>query len=159
MMDRQIATERFLALSAHLTGHDAARLTATGMADIYLDTMTERAGARTAEALLDAHADQVAAAEDPDRALRLAILGDARLGPVARRLIKMWYVGTWYALPADWRAAHGPDLPEGDTIPVPAAYTEGLLWPSVGANPPGAKPFGYAMWAKPPRVTLDSPLT
>ncbi|HYO83919.1 MAG TPA: hypothetical protein VES20_21125, partial [Bryobacteraceae bacterium] len=33
-----------------------------------------------------------------------------------------------------------------------AAYTEGLLWPAIGANPPGAKGPGYGSWALPPRV-------
>lgn len=154
-MERQDRLQPFLALSAHLTGHEATRLTGTGMADLYLDTMTERAGTANVSALLDAFTGKVATSEDPDRALRLAILGDARLGPMARNLIKLWYVGTWYEMPADWRARFGAGLPDGDVIPTPAAYTEGLLWPTVGANPPGAKPFGYGMWAKPPRVTLE----
>ena len=151
-MDR---LQQFLDLSAHLTGHDAVRLTGTGMAELYLATMTERAGAANSAALLETFSSQVAASDDPDRALRLAILGDARLGPMARHLIKLWYVGTWYEMPAAWRARFGAGLPDGDVIPTPAAYTEGLLWPTVGANPPGAKPFGYGMWAKPPRVTFE----
>jgi hypothetical protein len=154
-MDRQDALQHFLGLSAQLTGHDAPRLTATGMAEIYLDTMTERAGEANVTALLEAYGAQVATSDDPDRALRLAILGDARLGPMARHLIKLWYVGTWYEMPTDWRERFGAGLPDGDIIPTPAAYTEGLLWPTLGANPPGAKPFGYGMWAKPPRVTYE----
>ena len=58
-------------------------------------------------------------------------------------------------MPEDWREAYGGGRYDSDIIPSPASYTEGLLWPAVGANPPGAKPFGYAMWATPPRVTLD----
>jgi hypothetical protein len=154
-MDTQDSLKQFLDLSAHLTGHDAARLTGTGMAELYLATMTERAGAANVAALLEAYGTQVATSDDPDRALRLSILGDARFGPMARHLIKLWYVGTWYEMPAAWRARFGAGLPDGDIIPTPAAYTEGLLWPTVGANPPGAKPFGYGMWAKPPRVTLE----
>lgn len=154
-MDRQDSLQTFLALSEHLTGHAAPRLTATGMAEIYLDTMTERGGADNVAALLETFATKIATAEDADRAMRLAMLGDARLGPLARNLIKLWYVGTWYEMAAEWRARFGAGLPDGDIIPTPAAYTEGLLWPTVGANPPGAKPFGYGMWAKPPRVTLE----
>ena len=154
-MDRHDALAHFLALSAHLTGHGTQRLTATGMAEIYLDTVTERAGAANVAALLETFEAHVAPADEPDRAMRLAILGDARLGTMARHLIKLWYVGTWYEMPAAWRERFGAGLQGGDVIPTPAAYTEGLLWPTVGANPPGAKPFGYAMWARPPRVTLD----
>jgi len=32
----------------------------------------------------------------------------------------------------------------------PASYTEGLLWPTIGANPPGAKAPGFGTWAYPP---------
>ena len=154
-MDRTIAMTRFVALSAHLTGHEAARLLGTGMSEIFLGTMTARVGSDNMEAMLVAYDSGVAGAEDPDRAMRLAIMGDARFGPMARNLIKMWYVGTWYQMPDDWRMSYAGALSDGDIIPDPAAYTEGLLWPTVGANPPGAKPFGYAMWARPPRVTLD----
>ena len=33
-----------------------------------------------------------------------------------------------------------------------ASYQEGLLWPAIGANPPGAKAPGYGSWAQPPRI-------
>jgi hypothetical protein len=36
-----------------------------------------------------------------------------------------------------------------------ASYTEGLLWPTIGANPNGAKAPGYASWAQPPRIPAD----
>lgn len=152
-MTRSATLDAFADLSAALTGFDAAHLIGTGNAELFWDLLVDRGGGDNAEALLAAWADAVAPAEDEDRALRIAILGDARLGPMARNLIRLWYVGTWKQMPADWRAAYAPGLADGDTIPASRAYTEGLLWPAVGANPPGAKPFGYAMWATPPRVT------
>lgn len=154
-MEKRETLTKFLSLSVHLTGHAAERLTATGMVSLYLNTMTERVGAANVTALLAAFSTQVAVSDEPDRAVRILILGDARLGPMARNLIKLWYVGTWYEMPAAWRESFGGGLPDGDVIPTPAAYTEGLLWPTVGANPPGAKPFGYGIWAKPPRITLE----
>jgi hypothetical protein len=33
-----------------------------------------------------------------------------------------------------------------------SAYTEGLLWVAIGANPPGAKAPGYGSWARPPQI-------
>lgn len=83
------------------------------------------------------------------------MLSDARLGPIVRRIIKMWYVGTWYELDTDWQQQYGM-LENNTTFVVsPTAYTEGLLWPTIGANPSGAKPFGYGTWAMEPRVGLD----
>jgi hypothetical protein len=58
-------------------------------------------------------------------------------------------------MPRDWRERFGGSAEDRDHVPSPQSYTEGLLWPAVGANPAGAKPFGYGMWAKPPRVTLS----
>jgi hypothetical protein len=87
-----------------------------------------------------------------DREIRVTILGDEMLGPVARNLIKLWYVGSWYQMPSDWRETHGGAESDCDFVVSPAAYTEGLLWPAIGANPQGAKPHGYGMWALPPRI-------
>lgn len=154
-MEKSDALQHFLDLSEHLTGHEVHRLVATGMDAVYFDTMSERVGVANMEAMLAAFDAKVAGADEPERSLRHAILGDPCFGPMARHLIKLWYIGTWKQMPDDWRTAYAGGLPDGDIIPDPAAYTEGLLWPTVGANPPGAKPFGYAMWAKPPRVTLD----
>lgn len=154
-MDRSHTLDAFAELSAALTGFDAPHLIGTGNVACYWDLLVERAGAGNAAALLVAWSEKVVAAPDRSRAMRLVVLSDGRLGPLARNLIRLWYVGTWRQLPTEWRAAHAPELPDDDIIPTREAYTEGLLWPAVGANPPGAKPFGYAMWAKPPRVTLD----
>ena len=145
----------FVSLSTLLTGFEAHRLLGTGQTALYLETLETHAGSENTRALLDAWTNHIAGAEDVDRALRHHVLGDPRLGPIARHLIKLWFVGCWRQLPQDWRDRYGEGLPDGDVVPSPGSYTEGLLWPTVGANPPGAKPFGYGMWATPPRVTLD----
>jgi hypothetical protein len=149
-MDRDQKLSAFLDLSAALTGFAAIRLRGTGQAEAYLATLTEVVGEATVEALLDVW--RKLAAAEVERALRLEILSDDRFGPVARNVIKMWYVGTWYALPADWREAHATTDRDRTFVVSPEAYTEGLLWPAIGANPSGAKPLGYGMWATPPRI-------
>lgn len=147
--------DSFADLSAALTGFDAAHLIGTGNAERFWTLLVSRAGDDNTAALLRTWADRVMPADDRERAMRVHVLSDDRLGPMARNLIRLWYVGTWRQMPADWRSAFAPGLADGTVIPAPQAYTEGLLWPAIGANPPGAKPFGYAMWAKPPRVTRD----
>lgn len=143
----------FLELSAVLTGHTRFALRATGQAEAYLTTVTDAVGASTVAALFDAFsAVQQAPGEELGGALRRQILSDPLLGPVARNLIKLWYVGIWYALPRAWHDAQGRAVTDQTFVVSPQAYTEGLLWPTVGANPSGAKPFGYAMWAQPPRI-------
>ena len=146
----------FVALSADLTGHGGHRLRGTGLAPVYAALLAERSGAETAAALLAAHAAARTSASDSaaalERALRLTILSDPRLGPPARSLLKLWYVGVWQALPPGWHEAWGGAQDDADCVPRPSSYTEGLLWPTVGGNPAGAKPFGYGMWARPPRI-------
>jgi len=152
-------TDDFIALSVTLTGFPAADLAGTGQAEAYMATAAREVGGDTLAALLDAHARAAgeAGGDDAalDAALRRHILSDPRLGPVARNIIKLWYVGTWYEMPSAWRVDHGPADASPSHVVSPQAYTEGLLWPAVGANPSGAKPFGYGMWALPPRVSLD----
>lgn len=150
-MERHDALDAFLDLSAALTGFAPVRLRGTGQAEAYLATLTDVAGAATVDALLDAWRE-AAKAPEVERALRLRILSDDRLGPLARNVIKMWFVGTWYALPADWREAYATTDRDRTFVVSPEAYTEGLLWPAIGANPSGAKPLGYGMWATPPRI-------
>jgi hypothetical protein len=146
----------FLALSSALTGFSDFRLQATGQASAYLETAILAAGEGTVAELLTTYRgvrDQGGEDEAAlDRGLRRDILSDPKLGPLARNLIKLWYVGTWYQLPADWREAYGAGESDRTFVVSPQAYTEGLLWPAVGANPSGAKPFGYGMWATPPRI-------
>lgn len=149
--------EDFVAFSAVATGFAAFDLGGTGQAEVYLSTLDDIVGEEIVGDLLaafsrvttDPGADEAAL----QRGLRREVFSDARLGPVARALVKLWYVGTWYGLPADWREAYGENELDRTFVVSRSAYTEGLLWPAIGVNPPGAKPIGYGMWATPPNVT------
>ncbi|MES2570213.1 MAG: hypothetical protein V4710_09195, partial [Verrucomicrobiota bacterium] len=87
-----------------------------------------------------------------EKGMRGAILSDEKLGPIARNLIKLWYIGTWYQLPAAWRERHGMIAEDRTFIPSPSSYVEGLLWPAIGAHPPGAKAPGYGSWTTAPEI-------
>ena len=145
----------FLALSSALTGFSIHQLRGTGQSELYLKTACEMAGNKAVADMLHAFsACDISDDENAmDRHLRLCLLSDRLYGPLARNLIKLWYVGTWHSLSVDWHTSFGGSPNDHDHIPAPGSYTEGLLWPTIGANPPGAKPFGYGMWANPPRVT------
>lgn len=148
----------FLDLSTTLTGFSEFDLRGTGQAQAYLDTVLAAVGPATTDELLAAHGAIQEAADDDqdahDRLLRARILGDDRLGPVARNLMKLWYLGTWYAMSPQWTQAFGVAGVDGTFVVSRAAYTEGLVWPAIGANPPGAKGPGYGTWAEPPAIAL-----
>ena len=160
--------ERFLALSAEITAYPVYELRGTGLAETYLETVEKIVGPQFLDALLDTYDRAVAAADGgsasipggtpprppgvlPDL-LRRDLFSDLRLGPVARNVVKMWYLGVWYELPQTWTDAYGAQQRNVAFTVSAAAYIEGLLWPSIGANPPGAKAPGYGSWAQPPRI-------
>lgn len=148
--------QQFLAMSADLVGFTEFDLRGTGQAESYLSTVREIAGEQLLGELLEAYTRvRDDAGEDRSRLdglLRRDVFSDEKLGPVARNIIKLWYVGIWYQLPREWMEAFGAGETNDMFTVSPAAYTEGLLWPAIGANPPGAKGPGYGSWAAPPRI-------
>ncbi len=132
MADR---VDGFLRVSARLTGWSPFDLRATGMLDDYLAAVD----ARLSPGPLD---DLLAAAADDD-----AIMDDARLGPLARSLILLWYTGAWTA-PAGMPA----DLQPGPGVISASAYRAGLMWRAAGAHPAGAEQQGFGAWALQPEV-------
>ena len=142
----------FLAFSAEATGFSTFELLGTGEADAYLEVVLGIVGDGVLQELIDAHAKVSGSGDKRESQIRRQILDDPKLGPIARNLIKMWFAGVWYEIPAAWKTAYG-NLENDNTFTIRAsAYTEGLLWKTIGVNPPGAKSPGYGSWADPPRI-------
>jgi hypothetical protein len=145
---------QFVALSAALTGFDAATLHGTGMVATYYDTLAGIVGERILARLLGAWG-RVATmaggdAASLDTGIQVAILADPTFGPLARNLMALWYMGQWNQLPADWRNANGANARDTDHIVSSEAYVQGLIWPAVHSHPQGAKQPGYGSWSLPP---------
>jgi hypothetical protein len=150
--------DAFVAFSEAVTGFSAVRLQGTGQAEEYRATVADVAGTDVLDALLDAWArlrEEADRGGDLNDLLRSHVFGDPRLGPIARNVIKLWYVGTWYELPKEWWDTYGARESNVMFTVSPTAYTEGLLWPAMGANPPGAKAPGYGSWTGPPLIGDD----
>lgn len=139
--------QAFLGLSAELTGFGVFDLAATGLTDLYFETVTANIGPDTRCRLYDIWRD-IEALPTGDRVQAVAdrIMAAPVLADAARRIIALWYVGSWYAA-----------LPGGSSVLTPASYVEGLMWKAIGAHPMGAKPQGYGAWVTPPpTVTGES---
>lgn len=150
--------DQFLALSIELTGYSKFILEGTGQADEYLAAAVKTVGNPIVEELLAQYAAGTKLPRNRKEELRREILGDEKLGPVARNIIKMWYIGIWEPLPSRWIECYGPIEINSGFMVSAAAYREGLLWLTIGANPPGAKAIGYGAWALPPNLKyLDAP--
>lgn len=148
--------EDFLQLSTVLTDFSEFQLLGTGQAELYYSTAVGIAGKSVISELLQVFRQvESDAKSDPEKletGLRSAILSDEKLGPVARNLIKLWYIGTWYQLPGSWHERFGLAGDDKTFIPSPSSYVEGLLWTAIGAHPPGAKAPGYGTWTGPPVI-------
>lgn len=146
--------EQFVEFSAEVTGFTPFELFGTGMMDTYLAEVIKIIGEDRLGTLLDAYSAIKPVTQQNLRTSRMRreIFGDEELGPIARNIIKLWYIGIWEALPQGWVETYGPiDDNTGFTVNA-SAYTEGLLWVAIGANPPGAKAPGYGSWAYPPQI-------
>lgn len=147
----------FLTCSAALTGYDVLDLQGTGMSEAYHKLVCEIVGPGLCRTLFRRGARLAKRyADDPDAltaAYRRDILSDPRLGPVARNVIKLWYLGQWEQLPPAWRSAYGNHPKDVTHIPSPAAYRAGLVWTTIDAHPMGDLQPGYGTWSRPPSAS------
>lgn len=162
--------ERFVDLSVSLTGFSAFELRSTGMAATYLETVLGEVGEETLDEILDhflrareAHGTEA----ELERQLRAELFGVPRLGAVVRNVIKLWYLGQWYALPDDpvdqpspqrhlylgrgMQAGRAVALASNQTRVVSGeSYLQGLAWRAMLAHPMGGRQQGYSTWGEPP---------
>jgi hypothetical protein len=139
----------FVALSAGLTGFRKVDLWATGQVEVYLEQLFAIVGDAIVARLLLA-GKQALASTTPVAALRGLVLDDPDLGPVARSVIILWYLGQWTPLPHDWRDRNGSSPLDISRVISADAYRAGLVWAAAGAHPMGADPPGYGSWATAP---------
>jgi hypothetical protein len=156
----QIELQDFLKLSVVLTDFSEFQLRGTGQAELYYSTAVAIVGQNVFSELLQAFGTVERATEGDceslEQGLRSTILSDEKLGPLARNIIKLWYIGTWYQLPRTWHERFGRAGDDRTFIPSPSSYVEGLLWPAIGAHPPGAKAPGYGTWTEAPIIPVSA---
>jgi hypothetical protein len=137
--------ESFLAISAELTGFSSAELHATGNVRHLFEEFGTTLGFELCRHFVQVHLAPA------DR------LASPFYGPIARNLIRMWYLGQWQRLPTEWVTSIPKEFQPFDEfgrnfnrVISAQAYKEGLAWSAIGANPPAAKQPGFASWAEPP---------
>jgi hypothetical protein len=152
--EREYGMDDFVAISTVLTGYSRAELFGTGCADEYWHQVRRVVPAHIlAEFLENAsklESDQKIDPEAVAREIRTHYLASEKLGPVARTLIQLWYLGQWVPLPPAWRRSFGASRFDVSRVISVLAYKEGLVWDAIGAHPMGAKQQGFGSWAKEP---------
>ena len=147
------AVEDFLSLSVALSGFSRLELLGTGMVQVYYDSVNRIIGEREMGKLLGAVGKIFHAEPLSDKAIEQQveskILKDSRFRPVARNILRLWYLGAWSQLPREWRNEYGATSFDEDHIVSAESYRESLVWIAGEAHPMGAKQEGFGAWAKP----------
>ena len=139
--------DQFVVLSSALTGVSPAQLRPAvdpiGIAEQYLAMIQKPASnvsPPTLASLLTTFEQQSSAPGSTDKAAAF-VLADPTLGPVARSIIKMWLLGSWY-----------DPLNPTTAIQVVSsqAYKESLVWKVMQSHPMGYSMFSFGYWAAPP---------
>ncbi len=154
MNDKTNSTNLFLRLSVDLTGYSSADLLGTGLVETYYNEVRDIVGGRIFGRLLltweEIESEDAAGTRIIDE-VRKRILDNAMLGPIARNIITMWYVGNWNQLPRVWRQKYGAQAKDLTRVISARAFREGLVWDAIGAHPPTAKSPGFGTWASTPK--------
>jgi hypothetical protein len=141
----------FVGLSAVLTGFTSDDLfppiSPDPVAVEYLDTLKAKVPAPLVSQLLTTF-QNIQAQNPPDiaQAVQQQILDDAVMGPVARNIIRMWYLSIWYDLDQQQPIT---GFSSGTVVSM-NAYTKGLAWTVAQAHPMGYSEMHYGYWAAPP---------
>jgi hypothetical protein len=128
--------DEFLHLSRILTAHalDAH------LAELYLERMRDAAGSLLDD-LLDRFQTLVKAGHDPLVVVRKEILPDTALGPIAKAVLLLWYIGGIQKIPGgDW------EMQSADQ------YYRALVWEAIGAHPPTLSNGYFGHWKYPPEM-------
>jgi hypothetical protein len=141
----------FVGLSSVLTGYTADQLfppiSPAPVAVEYLITLKAKVDAGIVTKMLTTY-QNIAAQNPPDIAeqVREQILNDSQMGPVARNVIRMWYLSIWYDL-------NQPQPITGFSTGIVVsmnAYVGGLAWDAAQAHPMGYSEMHFGYWADPP---------
>jgi hypothetical protein len=161
----------FVGLSAILTGYPqdqlAPEIDPIGLASEYLSWMEQNADQAAFHQTLSTFQNilqEVASQLPPfdpnnptpqqvalmNQLVQQQILSDPAMGNIARRMIRLWYLSTWYT-------TEPPD-PNGDGQVVSMnAYTMGLAWDAAQAHPMGYSELHFGYWAVAPPGNDVSP--
>jgi hypothetical protein len=146
---------RFVELSVALTGFDRAELWGTGMVRPYYAALGGIVGERVVGQLLSEWASIAALAGGDaarlDALIESRLLADPLLGPVARNLTTLWYLGLWAQLPYEWSNEYGANARDVTHYVSGEAYRQGLVWGAIHVHPQGAKQPGFGSWSLPPQ--------
>jgi hypothetical protein len=134
--EKETRLDAFFQLSVALAAHELS----VHLAETYLERVREATGAHL-DMLLDLFQTRLKAGDDPVKIVKDTLLPDPKLGPVARTILLLWYIGgIQNPASGDW------ELTSADH------YYRALVWQAIGAHPPTLSNGYFGHWKYPPEM-------
>lgn len=152
LTDPQSRKSTFVDMSAALTGFARSALSPTldpiGLAQQYLAVADRHASVDEVNRLLAAYLE--IQAKPPQQVADVLLEVDAakpsHTASLARSIVKLWYLGSWYAA--------GSSAFAGQVVSA-NAYIAGLAWKAAQAHPMGYSEFSFGYWSSAPPTLGD----
>lgn len=123
-------------MSGALVGHKLD----VHLAKEYCEKVGESDGS-TLDMLLDRFEERVNAGDDPVAVVKDALFPDPKLGPLARTVLLLWYIGgIQNPASGDWEMTSAEH------------YYRALVWEAIGAHPPTLSNGYFGHWKYPPEM-------
>jgi Membrane bound FAD containing D-sorbitol dehydrogenase len=145
----------FIDLSAMLTGIAASNLAPSldpkNLKQLYFNQAQQQAGAAF-EKLLSIF--NVNAGKPPETIANIIFQQSGNdVCYLARSIMLMWYLGSWYA-PCDLQRTNTSTPPPPSVVLSMDAYTQGWAWSVAQAHPMGYSNGSFGYWANTPKFSL-----
>jgi len=159
--------DNFVGLSSILTGFTqdeiAPEIDPIGLASEYLNWMLQKADQPPFLQTLSTYQNIASqfppldpVSPDPTQVAKMSalvqeqILSSATMGDIGRRIIRLWYLSTWYT-------SEPPDPNRDGQVVSMNAYTLGLAWEAAQAHPMGYSELHFGYWESAPPPNDVSP--
>jgi hypothetical protein len=128
--------DEFLSLSGALVGQKVD----VRLGEEYFEKVMKSDGA-TLDKLLDLFEERLNAGDDPATIVKDELFPDPKLGPLARTVLLLWYIG-------------GIQNPGSGDWELTSAehYYRALVWEAIGAHPPTLSNGYFGHWKYPPEM-------
>lgn len=145
----------FINLSAALTGFQASKLSnpfdTQKVAEVYFEVVSDPKNVDQATfskllATFNQIAQQYPTQPSQNEQITAQILNSSVLGPLAKNINRMWYLGVWYT----------DDKQQNGFVVSQLAYINGLVWEVMEAHPMGYSQENFGYWETAPTPTTSN---
>jgi hypothetical protein len=158
----------FVTLSAALTGIAKAKLAPgvdpLGVKNEYFDLANSKQAAAFAALLKIAKDANLQVPTDNGQVIKQEVVdklvqeieANEDTKYLARSIVLMWYLGSWYE-PSELKRLTTPNAVPfiGHEVVSPTAYTQGWVWRVAQAHPMGYSDMQFGYWTHPPQPIAD----